>query len=71
MNEHELAQALMDLMNEAFEAAIGDKVEVPVELQNVRDIRTFENAGVLTSNAGLVVRMTTGEEYQITLVQSR
>ena len=70
MNEHELAQAMMDLMNNAFEAAIDDDVEVPGELMNVRDMRTFEEAGVLTRNAGLVIRMTDGTEWQVTIVQS-
>jgi len=71
MDEHEMTQAMMDLMNSAFEAAIDDEVEVPMELQNVRDMRTFENAGVLTSNAGFVIRMRDGAEYQVTLVRSR
>ena len=37
----------------------------------VHDVVTFEDAGVLTSNAGLVVRMDDGSEYQITVVRSR
>lgn len=34
------------------------------------DVRTFETAGVLTSNRGLVVRIG-DSEFQITIVQSR
>ena len=71
MNEHELAQAMMDLLNNAFEAAIDGDVEVPGELTEVRDMRTFEEAGVLSNNAGLVIRMTDNREFQVTVVQNR
>ena len=37
----------------------------------VRDAVTFDEAGVLSSNAGLVVRMDDGSEYQLTIVRSR
>lgn len=33
--------------------------------------RSFSDAGVLTTNSGLVVRLTNGQEFQITIVQSR
>ncbi len=32
---------------------------------------TFEDAGVLTSNAGLVLRTADGSEFQVTVVRSR
>jgi hypothetical protein len=34
-------------------------------------VRSFEDAGVLTSNAGLVLRAPNGWEFQITVVRSR
>ena len=71
MNEQELAQAMMDFLNNAFEAAIDGDVDVPEELSEVRDMRTFDEAGVLTNNAGLVIRMRGGDEYQISIVKSR
>jgi len=37
----------------------------------VRSARPFDELGVLTRNAGLVVRMDDGSEYQITVVRSR
>jgi hypothetical protein len=33
--------------------------------------RTFEEAGVLTHNEGLVLRLNDGTEFQVTVVQSR
>ena len=71
MNEHELAQAMMDLLNNAFEAAIDGDIDVPEELSEVRDMRTFDEAGVLTNNAGIVLRMRGGDEYQIAIVKSK
>jgi hypothetical protein len=35
------------------------------------DARSFEEAGVLTSNDGLVVRFPDGAEFQLTVVRSR
>lgn len=36
----------------------------------VDDVRSFDDAGVLTMNVGLVVRLTDGTEFQVTVVQS-
>lgn len=37
----------------------------------VRDVATFEDAGVLTMNRGLVITTHGGREYQVTIVRSR
>ena len=37
----------------------------------VASVRTFEEAGVLTGNRGVVVRCKGGAEFQVTVVQSR
>jgi hypothetical protein len=34
-------------------------------------VRSFEEAGMLTLNAGLVLRTPDGQEYQISVVKSR
>ena len=36
----------------------------------VRSVRTFDEAGLLTSNKGLVVRLNNGQEFQLTVVES-
>lgn len=33
-------------------------------------VRSFADEGVLTNNAGLVVRLPSGDEFQVTIVQS-
>ena len=35
------------------------------------EIHTFQQAGVLTYNKGLVIRLPNGSEFQLTIVQSR
>ena len=37
----------------------------------VESARSFEEAGLLTANHGLVIRMVDGSEFQVTVVQSR
>jgi hypothetical protein len=37
----------------------------------IKRIDTFEEAGILTQNKGLVVKTVSGEEFQITIVRSR
>ncbi len=37
----------------------------------VRSVATFEEAGVLTRDAGLVVQMEDGSEFQLTIVRSK
>lgn len=37
----------------------------------IRDVRTFREAGVLSTNEGLVVRTEDGSEFHLTIVKSR
>lgn len=39
-------------------------------LDNVRSVRTFEDEGVMTNDAGLVITLDDGSEFQLTIVQS-
>lgn len=57
MNAFEFTGTLQELLNE--------------DGQDFVSTSTFENAGVLTGDAGLVVRLGDGSEFQITVVQSR
>jgi hypothetical protein len=57
-----------------FESLLRDLVEYAdsdgAEL-NVRSVDTFENAGILTRNRGLVISLVDGSEFQLTIVQSQ
>ncbi|MHB1041300.1 MAG: hypothetical protein ACYC0Q_00450 [Eubacteriales bacterium] len=47
------------------------KILLEEELTEKARLLTFGEAGVLTTNEGLVVRLADGKEFQITIVQSR
>ncbi len=40
-------------------------------MPHVKDVCTFEEAGILTNNNGVVIEMVDGTEFQITIVQSK
>jgi len=59
-------------MNETdFETMLYELLQDDEAAPEVRRVQTFEEAGVLTANRGVVVRTEGGEEFQITVVQSR
>ena len=37
----------------------------------IRNVQSYQNAGLLTNNDGLLVTLEDGSEYQITIVRSR
>ncbi len=73
MNENKMQTALNDLFANLILAADCDEYpeDLPAELGTVEMVQTFEEAGIMTNNKGLVVRMKDGSEFQMTLVQSR
>jgi len=66
MNAEELAQVLEDLIRAVVEDEDGD----PTELQGARLV-SFARAGLLTNDAGFVVELVDGSEFQISVIQSR
>jgi hypothetical protein len=66
MDEKEMQDALIGLiedeaMADYFTQGGGD----------VRSVETFKDACVLTNNAGIVLRLMDGSEFQITIVRSK
>lgn len=57
---------LEDFMAEAIEAAASEQLSADCRTR----IRSFESAGVLSSNRGLVVTID-GVEFQVTIIRSR
>jgi hypothetical protein len=60
MKEYELANYLIEVLDWASSE---DGMVVGVD--------TFESAGLLTNNEGLVIKMKTGEVFQLTIKQSK
>jgi len=74
MNENDFQDALQTLLNAAGyvdgESDAGD-LEAEAEPFQGCHVTSYEEAGVLTRNSGLVVRTTDGSEFQLTIVQSQ
>ena len=61
-------EALVELINDTLEYCEGtDELGVGA----ISTVRTFEEAGLITSDQGLVVRTQLGEEFQVTVKRSR
>ncbi len=61
--EDTLQDGLLSLITEGSDCS-------EISWEDVR-VTTFENAGIMTYNKGLVLRMPDGTEFQLTIVQSR
>jgi hypothetical protein len=55
---------------ELLQAILRDDLEVEPRYY-ITSVRTFEEAGVPSEDKGLVVTMSDGSEFQITIVRSR
>jgi len=73
VDERELQDALKSLLREIALMNEDDASDagVPDDLVNLRRVRTFDEEGVLTQNAGLTVTAADGSEFQLTIVRSR
>jgi hypothetical protein len=60
MNEHDIESMILDLQ---FETDHPTATEIASSV-------SFKEAGILTYNRGVVLRMNDGSEFQITIVQS-
>ena len=62
-----MENVLLEIIGEAETDYLNDDGDV-IEIKNAC---TFEMAGVLTRDKGLVVKLKDGSEFQITITQSR
>ena len=66
MNAQEFSMALEDILEDLnFTWTEGEDV------LDVRRVSSFEDRGVLTGDSGIVVTLESGEEFQLTIVQSK
>ena len=73
MDETELQDALKSLLRQIalMDEDQAAEADVPDDLVNLRRVRTYQEDGVLSQNAGLVVTTADGSEFQLTIVRSR
>ncbi len=60
----ELAASLEDILDDLDS-------ECDVLADSIKRTVSFENAGVLTTDAGLIIKMNDGSEFQVTVVRSK
>jgi len=65
MDAKQFVDALRDVL------AATDDASDDINQTTIRRIETFEETGMLTRDAGLVVMMTDGTVFQLTVVQAR
>lgn len=60
-----------DMQNGLAQLITGDRgYGTEVNWENLQ-VQTFDNAGIMTYNKGLVITLPDGSEFQVTIVQSR
>lgn len=62
-----MATAKNSMTHAEFETILMDTILTGAEFENIEvaNVQTFREAGVLTRNKGLVVRMADGTEFQV------
>jgi len=72
MNDTELQNALKALLEDVGCMDNDDlhRFGLPDEVDEIEHVRTFDEAGVLTPDAGLVITTASGGEFQLTIVRS-
>jgi hypothetical protein len=68
MTKIETAQDFADSLIDLFESG---EIDDEHGFNGIKSSMTFDAAMLLTSDTGVVVRMTDGAEYQLAIVQSR
>ena len=67
MNEQDITTLIAESLNAHADP---DSQDCIIGIEDINAIRTFEENSVMTNNAGLVLHMEDGSEFQITIVQS-
>ncbi|CAG0985914.1 hypothetical protein PHYC_02022 [Phycisphaerales bacterium] len=75
LNLIENAVCARETIDEGDDPDISDLADIASDIaenaQGFETVTTFEAAGLLTRNEGLVLRLADGGEFQVTIVQSR
>jgi 6-phosphogluconate dehydrogenase (decarboxylating) len=61
---------MMELIQEGMDL-IKEEDRLDGEEPRIKRILTFEGAGLLTNNKGLIIRTNDGSEFQITIIKSK
>jgi len=73
MNERQMQNALESLLTNLIDAQRRgrDEIDMPDGMGEIAEVDDFVQAGVLTRDKGLIIRLADGSEFDITITQSR
>jgi len=75
MTTTEVQEGLRAILDEVLAVATGEidecEMTMPQELEDLIRVESYEDAGIMMTDAGMVLRYKGGEEFQITIVRSR
>ena len=71
MSTDEFQSHLYNLVDELIHGGDVDEVKSAIDSLDLQRVNTFDQAGVLSGNNGLVVKLKDGSEFQLTIVKSR
>ena len=67
-----IAEAREEIGGDDDDGTLADFVrDIADDLDGIEQVLSFDNVGLMTRDSGLVVRLANGDEFQITIVQSR
>lgn len=71
MNERQMQNALESLLTNLIDAQQHgrDEIEMPDGMGEIAEVEDFVQAGVLTRDKGLIIRLSDGSEFDITISQ--
>ncbi len=71
MNERQMKNALENLLTNLIDAQRRgrDEIEMPDSMGEITEVEDFVQAGVLTRDKGLILRLADGSEFDITISQ--
>lgn len=71
MSEADVARALLHLIENSDESDWGDPETIDGDGPVVEEVIDFEEAGVMTTDAGVVISFRDGSEFQISITRSQ
>jgi len=73
MNERQMQNALERLLTNLIDAQRRgrEEIDMPGGMGEIAEVEDFVQAGVLTRDKGLIIRLADGSEFDITITQSR
>ena len=71
MHENDNLGITPEIVQEALQGILTGEWDTENSALECAEVRTYEDAGIMTYDKGLVITLPDGTEYQLTIVRSR